>query len=118
MRSESTPTRSQVYWTEKKSSNWTTANLQCPAKMTLEPTSNKMVALNVINQRGYQPAEACESVAAISSGIYVVQEGPALVQINWLGQATIGGYACSRSQSYLSLCLCTILISLCERCKV
>ncbi len=29
-----------------------------------------------------------------------------------------GGYACSRSESYLSLCLCTILISLCEPCKV
>jgi hypothetical protein len=94
-----------------------TANLQCPAKTTLEQTSNKMVTLNVINQRGYRPAEACEAVV-ISSGIYVVQEGPALVQINWLGQATIGGYACSSLESYLSLCLCTILISLCEPCKV
>jgi hypothetical protein len=49
-----------------------------------------MVTLNVLtNCGGFQVAEAEEAVAVISSPDYVIQGGPALVRINWLGQATM-----------------------------
>ena len=92
------PGNQEIYWTDKTGSNWTTANLQCPAKLTLEPTSNKMVTLNVITRKGYRIAQACDAVAVISSGTYVIQGGPALVRINKLGQATMEIFNCTNHE--------------------
>jgi hypothetical protein len=46
------PGNQDIFWTEKASANWKTAQLQYPAKLTLGPTSNKMVTLNIITRRG------------------------------------------------------------------
>jgi hypothetical protein len=48
-----------------------------------------MVTLNVMTRKGYRIAEACEAMAVISSGTYIIKGGPALVWINKLGQATM-----------------------------
>jgi hypothetical protein len=78
------PGNHEHFWTDKTGARWKTAELQCPAKLTLEPTSNRVVTLNVITRRGYRIADACEAVAVISSKDHVVQGGPALVRINRL----------------------------------
>jgi hypothetical protein len=48
------PENQKVYWTEKLGSNWKNANFQCPAKLTIKPTSHKMVTLNVITRRNIE----------------------------------------------------------------
>jgi hypothetical protein len=80
------PKNHELFWTEKDGANWKTAKLQCPDKLTLEPTSNRVVTLNVVTRRGYQIADICEAMAVINSKDHVVQGGPALVRINRLGQ--------------------------------
>jgi hypothetical protein len=57
-----------------------------------------MVTLNVMTRKGYQIAEACEDMAVISSGTYVIQGGPALVWINRLGQATMEIFNCTNHE--------------------
>jgi hypothetical protein len=51
-----------------------------------------------MTRRGYRTEDACEAVAVISSGTYVVQGGPALVQINRLGQTTMEVFNCTNHQ--------------------
>ena len=57
------PGNQETYWTDKASSNWKTAELQSPAELTLETISNKI-------------ADACEAMAFISRGAYIIQGGP------------------------------------------
>ena len=83
------------FWTDKNGTNWKTAELQCPDKLTLEPTSNRVVTLNVVTRRGYRIADACDAVAVINSKEHVVQGGPALVRINRLGQTTMEIFNCT-----------------------
>jgi len=47
------PSSSKLYWTDKSDSTWSTANLQCSEKITIEPTTNKVVTLNVITRRNF-----------------------------------------------------------------
>ena len=42
------PCSRELYWMDKSDSTWSTANLQCYEKITIEPTTNKVVTLNVI----------------------------------------------------------------------
>jgi hypothetical protein len=83
------------FWTDKNGTNWKNAELQCPDKLTLEPTSNKVVTLNVVTRRGYRIAEVSEAVAVINSKEHVVQGGPALVRINRVGQTTMEIFNCT-----------------------
>jgi hypothetical protein len=92
------PLFTELYWTNKSTANWHQAKLQCSEKITINPISNIMVTLNVLmNSGGFRVAKAGEAVAVISSPDYVVQEGPALVQINRLCQATIEVFNCTNS---------------------
>ena len=88
------PGNQEIFWIEKTRANWKTAEFQCPAKLTLEPTSNRVVTLNVITRRGYRIADPCEAVAIISSKYHMVQGGLALVWINRLGQTTMEIFNC------------------------
>ncbi len=92
------PGNQDIYCTDKADSNSKTAEPQCSAKLTLDPTSNNIVTLNVITRKGYIIADACEAVAIISSGTYVVQGGPALAWIYRLGQATMEIFNCTNHQ--------------------
>ena len=69
------PGNHELFWTDKNGAKWKTAELQCPAKLTLEPTSNRVVTLNVITRGGYRIADVCEAVAVISKKDHVVQGG-------------------------------------------
>ena len=89
------PENHELFWTDKDGAKWKTAKLQCPDKLTLEPTSNRVVTLNVVTRRGYRTADACEAVAVITSKDHVVQGGPALVRINRLGQTTMEIFNCT-----------------------
>jgi len=89
------PENHELFWTNKDGANWKTAELQCPDKLTLEPTSNKVVTLNVVTRRGYRIPDACEAVAIINSNDHVVQGGPALLRINRLGQTTMEIFNCT-----------------------
>ena len=92
------PSSAELYWTDKSTANWHHAKLQCSEQITINPTTNKMVTLNVLTNRGgFRVAEAGEAVAVISSPDYVVQGGPALVRINRLGQATMEIFNCTNS---------------------
>jgi hypothetical protein len=64
-------------------------------KKTINPTSNKLVTLNVITEEGYKIANPCEAIAAISSGEHVVQGGPALVLIYRIGQTNMEIFNCT-----------------------
>jgi hypothetical protein len=63
------PGNQEIFWTEKTGANWKTAKLQCPAKLTLEPTSNRVVTLNVITRRGYRNADALKPWPASAAKI-------------------------------------------------
>jgi hypothetical protein len=77
------PSSTELYWTDKSTANWHQAILQCSKKIMINPTSNKIVTLNVLtNCGGFQVAEAGEAIAVISNPDYIVQEGPSLVLIN------------------------------------
>ncbi len=106
------PGNQEIFRTETAGANWKTAELQSPAKLTLAPTSNKVVTLNVITRRGYRIAKACEAVAVISSKKYVVQGGPALVQINRLGQTTMEIFNCTNHKMTI---LADSLVGIVER---
>jgi hypothetical protein len=92
------PGNQEIFWTKKAGANWKTAKLQCPAKLTLEPNSNRVVTLNIKTRRGYRIADACEAVAIISSENHVVQGGPAFVWINRLGQTTMEIFNCTNHE--------------------
>jgi len=92
------PSTEGIYWTDSESSSWTAANLQSSEKITIQPTSNIVVTLNVISRKGYRVAEPSEAIAAISSETYVIQGGPALVKINRQGQTTMEIFNCSNNQ--------------------
>jgi hypothetical protein len=92
------PGNQEIFLTEKTGANWKSAELKCPIKLTLEPTSNRVVTLNVITRRRYRIADACEAVAVTSSKKYVVQGGPALVGINQLGQTTMEIFNCANHE--------------------
>ena len=89
------PSTAELYWTDQSRNRWNVANLQCSEQIKIEPTSNKVVTLNVITQRGFRVAEAIEAVAAISSQEYVIQGGPALVKINRMGQTSMEIFNCT-----------------------
>ncbi len=89
------PENHELFWTAKDRAKWKTAELQCPDKLTFEPTSNRVVTLNVVTRRGYQIADACEAMAVITSKDHVVQGGPALVRINRKGQTTMEIFNCT-----------------------
>jgi hypothetical protein len=89
------PENHELFWTDKDGAKWKTAELQGPDKLTLEPTSNRVVTLNVVTRRGYRTADACEAVAVITSKDHVVQGGPALVRINRLSQTTMEIFNCT-----------------------
>ncbi len=89
------PENHELFWTNKDGTNWKTAELQCPDKLTLEPTSNRVVTLNIITRRGYRVADVYEAVAIIASKDHVVQGGLALVRINRLGQTTMEIFICT-----------------------
>ena len=91
------PSSQELYWTEKAGLEWSIADLQNSERITLEPTSNKVVTLNVITKRGYRVAEAGDAVAAISSQEHIVQGGPALVRVNRLGQTSMEIFNCTNS---------------------
>jgi hypothetical protein len=84
----------EIFLTKKAGANLKTADIQCSAKPTLEPASNRVVTLNVITRRGYRTADACEAVVVI----YVVQGGRALIWINWLGQTTMEIFHCTNHE--------------------
>jgi hypothetical protein len=69
------PENHELFWTDKDGAKCKTAELQCPDKLTLEPTSNRVVTLNVVTRRGYRIADVCEAVAIIASKDHVVQGG-------------------------------------------
>jgi hypothetical protein len=47
------PRNQEIFLDRKSRCKLETAELQCPAKLTLEPTSNGVVTLKVITRRGY-----------------------------------------------------------------
>jgi hypothetical protein len=65
-------TMQEFYWTDCSTPDWHTANLQCSEAITINPKSNKWVTLNVLTETGFQIADPCKAVAAISSGEHVV----------------------------------------------
>jgi hypothetical protein len=69
------PSSRELYWMDKSDSTWSAANLQYSEKITIEPTTNKVVTLNVITRRNFRDAEQCEAIAAISSEKYIVKGG-------------------------------------------
>ena len=89
------PTMQEFYWTDCATPDWHTANLQCSESITINPTSNKWVTLNVLTESGFRIADPCEAVAAISSGEHVVRGGPALVRVNRLGQTQMEIFNCT-----------------------
>jgi hypothetical protein len=42
------PSSAELYWTDKSTANWHHAKLQCSEQITINPTTNKMVTLNVL----------------------------------------------------------------------
>jgi hypothetical protein len=89
------PTSQELYWTICSTPDWNTASLQCSEQITINPTSNKLVTLNVILDSGFRIADPCEAVATISRGEHVVRGGPALVRVNRLGQTNIEIFNCT-----------------------
>jgi hypothetical protein len=89
------PTSQELYWTDCSTPDWNTASLQCSEQITTNPTSNKLVTLNVITESGFQIADPCKALAAISSGEHVVRGGPALVRVNRLGQTNMEIFNCT-----------------------
>jgi len=89
------PSSQELYWTDCSTPDWSTASLQCAEQITINPTSNKLVTLNVFSKSGYRISDPYEAVAAISSGEHVVQGGPALVRINKLGQKNMEIFNCT-----------------------
>jgi hypothetical protein len=63
------PENHELFWTNKDGANWKTAELQCPDKLTLEPTSNKVVTLNVVTRKGYRIADVSEAMASSTAKI-------------------------------------------------
>jgi hypothetical protein len=76
------PTSQEFYWTDCPTPDWHIANLQCSEQITINPTSNKWVTLNVLMESGFRIVDPSEAVVAISSREHVVQGGPALVCLN------------------------------------
>ena len=87
----------ELYWSDKSATRWNVADLHCAEKITIEPTTTKIVTLNVITNRGFRVAEAGEAVAVVSSDKHVVQGGPALVRVNKLGQVVMEIFNCTNS---------------------
>ena len=87
----------KLYWTDKSENRWNVADLHCAEKITIEPTSTKIVTLNVITNRGFRVAEAGDAVAVVSSKEHVVQGGPALVRVKKLGQVVMEIFNCTNS---------------------
>jgi hypothetical protein len=69
----------QLVKTDCSTPDWHTANLQCSEKININPSSNKLVTLNVLMESGFRIANPCKALATISSGEHLVQGGPALV---------------------------------------
>ncbi len=76
------PTSQELYGTDCCTPDWHTANLQYSEQVTINPTSNKWVTLNVLTESGFQIADPCEAMAAISSREHVIRGRPALVRVN------------------------------------
>jgi hypothetical protein len=66
----------EPFWTDNSTPEWSTTNLQCSEKITINLTSNKTVKLNLITQQDYRISDACEAEAALSSREHMVQERP------------------------------------------
>ncbi len=47
------PTSQEFHWTDCSTPDWHTANLQCSEQITINPTSNKWVTLNVLTESGF-----------------------------------------------------------------
>jgi hypothetical protein len=63
------PTSQKLHWTDCSTPNWSTASLQCSQQITINPTSNKLVTLNVITE------SLCINVL-LNSSIYVLSCQP------------------------------------------
>ncbi len=47
------PTSQELYWTDCSTPDWHTANLQYSEQITINPTSNKWVTLNILTESGF-----------------------------------------------------------------
>ena len=90
------PTTDNLFWNDCSAPEWQAAALQCSETINIEPTSTKVITLNVMH-KGYRIAQECEAVAIISSNEQVVQGGPALVKINHYGQTSMEIFNCTNS---------------------
>jgi hypothetical protein len=80
------PTSQELYWTDCSTPDWHTASLQCSEEITINPTSNKLVTLNISMESSFRIADLCKAVA---------RGGPALVRVNRLGQTNMAMFNCT-----------------------
>lgn len=78
-----------------KTSHWKSADMELNEDVTLNPISNAVVTINVITRDQARPGRACTAVATVNSNEHVITGGPALIQINKMGQAQMEIFNCN-----------------------
>ena len=76
-------------------SNWRTASMQINEEVTLEPLTCAMVTINALTRDSARPGAASSAIAVVNSNDYVLNGGPALIQLNQFGQAQMEIFNCT-----------------------
>ena len=86
--------RKELFRSDTKS-YWKTANMELSENVTLKAISKQIVTVNAVIRDQARPGRACTAVATVNSNEHVITGGPALVNINRMGQAQMEIFNCN-----------------------
>ena len=81
------------YYSDRKT--WEVSAIQLNEKVTLDPMSNLVVAVNAITSNNLRIGATTDAIAFVRSHEHLISGGPSLIKINKCGQAVVEIFNCT-----------------------